>query len=77
MSDIDAARARIENTTQGIGGTTITTGSRVYSPLSQTTGSGVPDAKRVVSGTETTIVSAPAVLGLSALGAVGYAYSQR
>jgi hypothetical protein len=77
-TNVGAVRGRLENTTEGIGdAATVTTGVRVFSPTSQTTGSGVPDAARAVSGTETTITTPLAALGVSAIGAIGGYYALR
>jgi hypothetical protein len=75
-TNVRAVRRRLEKTTEGIGSaTTVTTGRRAFSPTSQTTGSGVPDAARAVSGTETTITTPLGALGASAIGAIGGYYA--
>lgn len=68
-------RTLVQSTTVGIGGQrTIPTPTRVYAPKSINTGSGVPDAHRVVTGSQTTILSDTSLLALTAAGGVG-AYS--
>ena len=68
-------KSRLVNTTTWLGrGTTISTGTRVYSPHSSAIGAGLVDAASIVEDSETTVVTRQGALaGVALAGGVGLA----